>query len=83
MYLMEKALNIKEVMFLLSCHSVTFIDSLSPLPSPPLPNIPHMRRSNKLPKQQQQLNVSSQRLSLSGTRRINMQKFTNRNPCPE
>lgn len=34
MYLMEKALHIKKLMFLLSCHSVTFIDSLS-LPSPP------------------------------------------------
>lgn len=46
--------------------------------SPPsaLPNIPHMRRSNKLPNQQQQL-AARQQLSPWGTRRINMQKFRN------
>lgn len=64
MEVIEQALNIKKIMFLLSCLRVTFLDSYRPPSLPPLPNIPHMRRSNKLPNQQQQLNVSSQRLSV-------------------
>lgn len=58
-----------------SCHTVTFMDSLSPPPSLSLstPNIPHMRRSNKLPNEQQQLAAI---LRWGGTRCINGAKVS-------